>query len=414
MRILLLTQLFQPEPNHLKGLHFAKELARRGHQVEVLTGYPNYPGGSVYRGYRIRPWMRETMDGITVTRVMMNPSHNRSAIGRITCYASFALSAANLGPYLMKKPDIIHVYQGPSTLGWPAIVFRAILGVPYVLDVQDLWPESVSSSRMLPIPGVASVLGLWSKLTYRFARKIVVLSEGYRDRLISRGVPSSKIEVVYNWCDEQFVQKNGESVGFAPFDLRGRFNVVYTGNFGVVQALKTVLDAASIVENVRPDIQFVLVGDGVERLALKEIAARRNQKNVLFVPRQSQERLQFITAAADILIVHLKDDPLTRVSIPQKTQYALAAGKPVIMAVRGNAADLVREAGAGIVCRPESAEDLSHAVLNLASLPSDELRSIGNRGREFYKQKLSFCIGLEKTLSVLESAAHPHHVRTAH
>jgi glycosyltransferase involved in cell wall biosynthesis len=304
----------------------------------------------------------------------------------------------------MKKPDVVHVYQGPSMLGWPAIVFRAILGVPYVLDVQDLWPESVTSSGMLPIPGAASVLGLWSKLTFRFARKIVVLSEGYRDRLISRGVPSSKIEVVYNWCDERFVQEAEETAVQTPFDLRGRFNVVYAGNFGAVQALKTVLDAASVVEDVRPDIQFVLVGDGIEGPALKEIAAGRRQKNVLFIPRQSPERLHTITTAADVLIIHLKDDPLTRISIPQKTQYALAAGKPVIMAVRGNAADLVREAGAGIICRPESAGDLAHAVLSLAGLPADELRATGNRGREFYGHRLSFSIGFEKILSILESA----------
>jgi len=404
MRILLLTQLFQPEPNHLKGLDFARELVRRGHEVEVLTGFPNYPGGKVYPGYRIRPWMRETLDGIRVTRVFMYPSHDRSAIRRMAAYLSFALTASILGPFLIARPDVIHVYQGPSTLGGPASVFKAMFGTPFILDVQDLWPESVSSTAMLPLPGVESILGIWSKLIYHLAKKIVVLSEGYRNCLLRRGVPDDKIKVVYNWCDERSIPQDGKSGGEDPYGFRGKFNIVYSGNFGTVQALKNVLDAAVLVADSRPDIRFVLVGDGVEESRLKEIVARRGQHNVLFVPRQSPECLKAITASADVLLVHLKDDPLAQIGIPQKIQTALAAGKPVLLVVRGSAAELVCKAGAGLICRPGSPRELAEAGMKMAGLPEEQLRTMGKNGREFYTRNLAFPLGVGKMEAIFESA----------
>lgn len=404
MHILIITQLFQPEPNHLKGLIYAKELVRRGHTVDILTGFPNYPGGRLYPGYKIRLWMRETIEGIPVTRIIMFPSHDRSAIRRMACYLSFAISAAKLGPFLVRKPDIIHVYQGATTLAWPAIVLKIIFRVPYILDVQDIWPESVSSSGMLPIPGVVTIIGLWSKLTYHLAQTIVVLSKGYRDLLIRRGVPLSKIRVIQNWCDEKSILESDHVDTEDSFDLRGRFNVVYTGNFGRVQALETVLDAAILVYNRFPDIRFVLVGDGVDALHLKAIAAKLELKNVLFIPRQSAMRLRLLTAVADVLLIHLKDDVLTRIAIPQKTQAALAARKPIIMAVRGCAANLVCEAGAGIICNPENPEKLAEAVVKMFKMPCEERESMGLRGSKFYRERLAFSVGIDQWMKIFNEA----------
>lgn len=404
MRVLLLTPLFQPEPNHLKGLAFARELARRGHDVEVLTGFPHYPAGKVYPGYRIRPWMREILDGVPVTRVMMYPSHDRSAVRRMAGYLSFAGSAALLGPPLVARPDVIHVYQGPATLGWPAMEFRMMFGTPYVLDVQDMWPESVTETGTLPFPGVSAVLGAWSKATYRLARKIVVLSDGYKKCLAARGVPPDKIEVVYNWCDERSLPEETTEEP-DPYGLAGRFNVVYSGNFGTLQALGGVLDAALVVGEKRPDVRFVFVGDGVEESALKKKAAVRGQKNVLFIPRQAPERLGRITARADVLLVHLKDDPLTRMGIPQKTQASLAAGKPVLLAVRGSAAELAARAGGAWICRPQDPAALAEAVLGLASLSRNERETMGRRNAEFYRKELAFPIGVGRMAAVFEEAA---------
>ncbi|MDQ3980913.1 MAG: glycosyltransferase, partial [Actinomycetota bacterium] len=169
MNILLLTQLFQPEPAHLKGLAFAKELVRRGHHVEVLTGFPNYPVGRLYDGYTMQPWCREDLEGVRVTRVAMIPSHDDRALHRVATYSSLALLATVFGPLLLdpRKFDVVHVYEGPVTLALPAIAYQVLGRVPYVLDVQDLWPESAESSGMVRSPWILNAIDRWCRMSYR-------------------------------------------------------------------------------------------------------------------------------------------------------------------------------------------------------------------------------------------------------
>ncbi len=162
---MILSQFFAPEPN-FKGLPFARELVRRGHEVEVLTGFPNYPGGRLYPGYRVRPWRREIIGGIAVNRVPLYPSHDRSAVRRAANYASFALSASVLGPWLVKKPDVVYVYHPPATVGLPAMALRALCRCPLVYDVQDLWPDTVASSRMMGNRRLISALDRCCRLVY--------------------------------------------------------------------------------------------------------------------------------------------------------------------------------------------------------------------------------------------------------
>jgi len=404
MHILMLTQLFQPEPNHLKGLSFARELQRRGHAVEVLTGFPNYPGGRLYPGYRIRWCVRETIDGVPVVRVPVYPSHNQSGLQRSLCYGSFALSAGLWGVRCVRRPDVVHVYQGPATLAWPAMVLRRRLGVPYVLDVQDLWPDSVTASGMFRLPGGGRLLNRWCRETYRKAARIVVLSEGYKSLLLERGVPPEKIDVVYNWCDEPSVSVPADAPGDAPFPTAGRFNVVFAGNMGTVQALPSVVAAARLVENTCPQVQFVFVGDGVQRQRLQESALAAGLRNVRFVPRQPARAMGRLFGLADALLIHLKDGPLTRVGIPQKTQAYMAAGRPIIVAVRGDTAELVRRARAGVACEPENPEALAHAVHTMAAMPPAERQALADNGRRFYRAELSFDVGVNRMVGVFDRA----------
>jgi glycosyltransferase involved in cell wall biosynthesis len=398
----MITQLFQPEPNHLKGLAFAKELVRMGHEVEVLTGYPNYPGGKIFPGYRQRWFQRETIEGVSIIRVPLFPSHNSSGLRRILCYLSLAVSACIPGLQLVRRPDVVHVYQGPATLAMPAIVYRLLCGVPYVLDVQDLWPESVTSSGMLSMPGLTFLLNKWCNLAHRLASKIVVLSPGYKRILAGRSVEASKIEVVYNWCDESkiitpAVEKTGD-----PFGLADRFTIVYAGNLGRVQALDAVLEAASLLREEHPDILFVFVGDGIDTERLTEIAASEGLDNVRFIPRQPVSEIGDILEKAGALLIHLRDDPLCRVGIPQKTQAYLAAGRTIIVAVKGDAADMVVEAKAGISCEPEHPESIAAAVRKLHGLTFEEREQMGRNGLTYYKQHLAFSVGVTKMEAVFK------------
>jgi colanic acid biosynthesis glycosyl transferase WcaI len=213
MRILILSQWFDPEPT-FKGLAFARELVRRGHEVEVLTGFPNYPGGEVYPGFRVRPWQRERVGDISVLRVPLYPSHGRSVPGRLANYGSFALSAS-IGSAFVKRPDVIYVYHPPGTIGLPAIIARVFRRAPVVYDVQDLWPDTVAATGTLTHSTVLRLLGRWCRLVYRNADRLVVLSPGFKTALMERGVPESKIDVIYNWCDEGLGSQKRGSPGSA-------------------------------------------------------------------------------------------------------------------------------------------------------------------------------------------------------
>ena len=232
MKILFITQWFQPE-SFLKGLPFAKELVKRGHTVEVLTGFPNYPGGKLYSGYKVKILQRETIDGISVIRVPLYPSHDNSGLKRFFNYASFALSAALMGPFLVHKADVAYVYNPPSTVCFSAGMIKLLRGIPLVYDIQDLWPESLADSDMFQ-----NKFGMWlvdrfCRFYYKVANKIVVLSPGYKDILIERGVRQDKIEVIYNWCDDTQIHPVPCSSKLAhELGMEGKFNIIFAGNMG--------------------------------------------------------------------------------------------------------------------------------------------------------------------------------------
>lgn len=407
MRILLITQWFDPEP-HFKGLPFARELAKLGHEVEVLTGFPNYPGGKVYKGYRMPAVQRETMEGIPVLRVPLYPSHDTSGLRRILNYSSFAVSATAMGSALVKPADVAYVYHPPGTIGLPAMALKLLRRIPFVYDIQDLWPDTLKATGMFNYPAGLWVVDKWCRLVYSQASRIAVLSPGFKEILVQRGVPERKIEVIYNWCDEGQIQLEERDEALArELSMAGRFNVVFAGTMGKAQALDAVLDAARILADRIPAVQFVFVGGGVDVPRLKDRTKELGlQKNVLFLPRRPVSEIGKVLNLADVLLVHLKDDPLFSITVPSKTQAYLAVGKPIIMGVGGDAADLVRRAGAGVVCRPENPQSIVEAVQKLYAMPSAELESMGQNGRAFYQRELSIRVGARRFADLLEAARH--------
>lgn len=393
----MLTQYFQPEPI-FKGLPLAKALRERGHEVEVLTGFPNYPGGKIYDGYRLRLWQREAMDGINVIRVPLFPSHNRSGLRRILNYLSLSISTSMLGPWLIQRPDVIYVYN-LVTLGAASRVLRWFNRCKVVIDVQDLWPESVASSGMMKSNLAMGTLKRWCRRQYLSADRLLVLSPGFKENLVARGIADSKIKVVYNWCDETAItapepcDKEAKKWG-----MDGRFNIVFAGTMGVMQSLDAVLKAASLIGNEFPDVLFTFVGGGIDVDRLKSLSA--SLENVQFLPPQPQSEIGKVLANANALLVHLKDEPLFRITIPSKIQAYLYAGKPILCGVRGNAAKLVGDAGAGIPFEPENAESLADAICKMRYMEPVRLREMGLSGRDFYSRNLSFKTGVDQIESV--------------
>lgn len=407
MRILILTQWFHPEPN-FKGLSFAIELQRRGHEVEVLTGFPNYPSGKVYEGYSIKPWQCDEIDGIRVNRVALYPSHNSSGLSRIANYMSFSIMTMLIGPLLIRnKPDVIYVYNLP-TLSRTASFLRWLYGCKIIYDVQDLWPESVTSSGMLPMSRLLKdFLKNWCNKSYQRSDSITVLSPGFKKELVTRGVAEKTIEVIYNWTEENienYDQLDNNLIQIMrPTEHQHRFNVTFAGNMGKMQGLETVLGAAETLLTEENNVHFYLIGTGTEKYGLKKKSRELGLSNVTFIPNQPRSAMGIIFKNSDVLLVHLKKDPLFKITIPSKTQAYLAAGKPIIMAVEGDATNLVQLANAGYSCKPDNPHALADCVRKLVTMSLEERNVLGENGRKFYERKMSFSHGVDRFESVFES-----------
>jgi colanic acid biosynthesis glycosyl transferase WcaI len=407
MRILILTQWYLPEPVHLIS-ELAESWQAMGHEVTVLTGFPNYPAGKVCPGYRLRWHQREKINGIPVIRVPLYPEHSKSAVRRVLNYVSFALSAALLGPWLAPRVDVIHVYHPPGTVGWPAWVLSRLKRVPFTYNIQDMWPETLAATRMLNNRLALRMVGWYAKWVYRRAAAIHVISPGFRENLLSKGVPDEKIHVISNWVDTglyrpvppdpQLAQKHG---------LAGRFNVMYAGNMGQAQALDVVFDTAALLGDL-PDVQFVLVGGGADLKRLRAVHQERKLDNVKFLGSFAIEEMSGLYALTDILLVHLRDDPLFRITIPHKIFAYMASGRPVLAAMAGDAANVIRWAKAGLICTPSSPQALADAVRQFHAMPLAQRQEMADNGRRAMLESYGRDTLVGKLASMLESAVKEH------
>ncbi|MHB0877599.1 MAG: glycosyltransferase family 4 protein [Anaerolineae bacterium] len=390
MRVLILSQYYDPEPVQKPG-ELARELSKRGHQVSVLTGWPNYPSGRLYPGYKLAAFRRETVDGVPVLRAYELPYHGRKVIGRLANYVSFMLSAC-AAALLVPCADVMYVWHPPLTIGVAAAVIALLRRIPFVYDVQDIWPESAVLAGVLSDGPMVKVMSTLEHFVYRRAAHILVVTEGARANLIEKGVPADKVSVMAHWVDEAlFTAEHGdgrdairESLGW-----QAHFVIVFAGNIGLVQGLDTVVDAASRLTPGTP-VLVSIVGDGADRERLqRRVHELGLERRVRFIDRQPLDRMPALFAAADALLVHLRKAKLSHYVIPTKTLAYLAACRPVLMAMDGAAADMVAEAGAGVIVEPENADALARAMEALASMAPVEREAMGRSGREYLVSRLS-------------------------
>ena len=404
MRVLILTQWYPPEPGLLMQ-ELAQTLLARGNDVTVLTGFPNYPSGALYPGYRIRLSQREILAGVPVVRVPLYPEHSQSGLRRALNYLSFALSSAVFGLWFVRRPDVLFVYHPPLTIGIPAFVLSRLWRVPFVYQIQDMWPETLSATGMFDNPRLLDWIGRFALWVYGKAHSILVSSPGFRRNLLEKGVPPEKIYVVSNWADPTTYYHAKPDPELAQMlGLAGRFNVMFAGNMGEAQGLETVIEAARLLQD-DTQIQFVLVGDGIALPRLQQLVEQHSLRNVRFLGRYPAHEMPRLYALADALLVHLKDDPLFRITIPHKTLAYLGSGKPILAAVAGDVSDLIASIGAGLTCLPENPQALATAVRSLQSLPADERQLMGEKGARAAQTRYNRDILTGEIETVLQRAA---------
>lgn len=424
MRILILTQWYPPEPAMLLQ-ELAQSLQGRGHQVTVLTGFPNYPSGQLYPGYRVRLRQRETLAGVPVVRVPLYPEHSRSGLRRAINYVSFALSATLMGLLSVPRPDVMFVYHPPLTVGLPAYVLSRLWRRPFVYQIQDMWPETLIATGMFSNRRLLDWIGRFASWIYGKAHSILVISPGFRQNLLGKGVPTQKIHVVSNWVDPgTYFRAEPDPQLAQELSLDGHFNIMFAGNMGEAQGLETVIEAArllqedaladpsatpgqalSTAEGEKRPPQLVLVGDGVALPRLQALAEQQGLSNVRFLGRYPASKMPRLYALADALLVHLKDDPLFRITIPHKTLAYLASGKPILAAVAGDVADLVESIGAGVTCPPQNPAALAAAIRQLQAMPVGQRQAMGERGALAAQTRFSRDLLTSEIEAVLQQAA---------
>ena len=383
MRILVYSQHFWPESFRINDV--VQSLHAAGHEVTVLTGQPNYPGGKVFPGYRAASTGVERFGDIEVHRVPLIPRGQGTRLRLILNFLCFAPSAAIFGAWRLRgrRFDVIFVYgSSPLLQAAGAVVLARLKRCALVTWVQDLWPQSIQAtghvSKRWIIDWCASVV----RGIYRRHDMLLVQSAGFVAPVRALSPPGLPI-IVHPNPSESLVIHDGPTTVRPALQLPPGFNVVFAGNLGTAQALDAVLDAAELLRDL-PGLRFVLVGSGARSAWLAQQIASRGLDNVLLAGRFAPEHMPAILAQAQVLLVSLVDDPAMALTVPSKLQTYLAAGKPVLAALRGEGASLVAEAGAGLACAPGDGQALAQAVRRLHALPEAERAAMGAAGRSYH------------------------------
>lgn len=406
----MISQWYEPETG--SAAHptaIARALAARGHDVQVLTGFPSYPQGRVHSGYRMAPRRHEVRDGVQLLRVPDVPSHDDNALRRAASLTSFAASAT-LQVGWLRHVDVCLVYLTPATVGAAAMALRATAGVPYVLYVQDLWPETVTASGFIGNRRAsdAAERGITAFLTrlYRGAEGIAAISPTMARTIAERG-PRVPPESIPNWVDETVFRPAPPVVD--PVLAPDRSWIMYAGGVGEVQALEHAVRAVALLDD-RPDIGLAIVGDGVARPGLEGLAARLGVGDrVRFLGPRPMADMPGLMAASVAQLVSLRDLELFRGTIPSKVQASMACASPVLCSVAGDAAALVERVRCGVTVAPEDAQGLAAGMRTLVDLPLAERQEMGARGRAAYESELGSDAGAEHLERMLLVAARRRH-----
>jgi colanic acid biosynthesis glycosyl transferase WcaI len=388
VKILYVSQYFPPEMGApaARAAELSMHWARMGHEVTVLTGFPNHPTGVVPENWRSR-FRRlhdtEIANGVRVVRTWLWPLPNRKAHERIRNYVSFCVSAGISG-LALPKSDVI-IATSPQLLcalaGWWLAWCKR---VPFVFEVRDLWPESLAAVGAGTSGSLLHrTLGAIAGFLYRRAHLIVVVSPAFRDHLMRYwNVPAEKIAVVENGVETD-VFRLDPTASHLRKELRfeDRFLICYIGTMGNAHGLETLIAAAEELRTALPKATFLLIGEGAEKEHIVELAAGRQLANVQFLGQQPRERIPAYISAADVCVVMLKKSELFKTVIPTKLLEYMACEKPVIVAVDGQARQIVEEAEAGVFVEPENSNALVNVIVELASAP-ERRRQMGVNGRE--------------------------------
>ncbi|MFT5519472.1 MAG: colanic acid biosynthesis glycosyl transferase WcaI [Enterobacterales bacterium] len=397
MKIVFISQWYYPEPDGRVSA-LAEGLVEKGHEVTVITAFPNYPQGKIYDGYKVSLFQREAINGVNVIRLPIFADHSHSVIKRMLNYLSFFLSLFFLAPWFIKKVDIFWSYTPFVVIPtiWCGLLFRK----PYVLEITDIWPDTINETGMINNKKILQGLDRVAQIGYRHAQAITVQNPGFKTTLIARGVSQEKIHVIENWADEEvFYPLPYDNELAEKYGLDGKFNITFAGNMGVAQDLSNIIKAAETCQKYEK-IQFVFIGDGVCLSETKQQVQEKKLSNVKFIARKPLQDMAALFAISDVLLVTLADKPIFELTLPSKAQAYMACEKPLLIAKRGDDIKFLKEEGCAVIVEPENFSQLAAAVFQLYSLPVEKRDEMGKKSLSLYKQKYTKNILLKKMEAV--------------
>jgi glycosyltransferase involved in cell wall biosynthesis len=403
LRICIVSQYFWPENFRVNDL--VQALAGAGHEVQVLTGQPNYPSGKIAPGYRRLLPKRSQAVGSDVLRVPLIPRGNGSGARLIVNYLSFATMATVLGVAGIRKPvDVVLAYEpSPVTVAVPALALAKRLGTPALMWIQDLWPDTLLATGVMRNGFALSAAGWLTRKLHRAMDGLLVQSPAFVPILEAQGVKSSKISYLPNWAEDHFKPVVVPTNAPERDELPHGFVILFAGNIGVAQGLEVMLGAAERLRDT-PEVQWVVLGDGRRSDWLRNEVIRRRLDSVHLLGSRPSESMPTWFALADALLVTLGPDPVYELTIPSKLQAYMACGRPILASINGVGAREVESSGAGLATPAGDADSLAEAVRRLIQTPADKRSAMATRAREYYERNFDRATLVRRVETILEQA----------
>jgi glycosyltransferase involved in cell wall biosynthesis len=398
VKILVLSQYFWPENFRINDV--VQGLAERGHELTVYTGVPNYPGGRFFDGYSVLGPRRENFGSVPVRRAPLIARGDGGPMRLALNYLSHAFFSTLFAPWLARgRFNAILVYEpSPMTIGIPARALGVLKRAPVLFWVQDLWPESLVAAGGVRNPMLLAAADRLVRWIYRGCDRVLVQSEAFVPSVEAHGVPRERIRYLPNSAESFYRRLQPEPHGPEAREMPAGFRVVFAGNIGAAQDFATIVAAAELLRG-RQDIQWIILGDGRMRGWVEgEVRTRGLQASFHLLGQRPAERMPHYFALADVLLATLRREPIFAYTIPSKLQAYLACGKPLIVALEGEGARIVKQAGAGWAVPPEDPRALADAVAAASQLAKPERDAMGSRGEAFFREHFE----REQLLSRLE------------
>ena len=401
MKILLVTQYFYPE--NFKSNDIAVELTKRGHDVTVLTGLPNYPEGKIHENYGFFKRTKENYQGANVIRTWLVPRGKGGGVRLLLNYFSWAFFASIRAFFLsfQKKFDVILVHEpSPITQGLPAIIVKKIQKIPLNFWVLDLWPESLTSAGGINNKFVLSLFTNLVKYIYKNSDKILISSKGFATSILAKGIHNDKLIYFPNWAEDSILKGHSD---YPIPNLPKGFKIIFAGNIGVAQDVKAIIDAALILKE-KLDIHFVFIGDGRSKILLENFVSENNLKNTVhFLGRFPIDAMKTFFNQADVLLVSLKEELIFNVTVPAKLQAYLCTKKPILGMLNGEGAKIINEANCGLSVNAGDSTKLAEKILEFYQMTHENRNILGANGFKYFEENFTMVKCINDLESILKN-----------